>query len=71
MASLERPKLRPLIPRRFDHAGQAFIVLDDPVGGVADPVPIPLAGYLRVVRHFDGRTSLTRSRRASRRRPGN
>jgi AmmeMemoRadiSam system protein B len=59
MASLERPKLRPLIPRRFDHAGQAFVVLDDPVGGVADPVPIPLAGYLRVVRHFDGRTSLT------------
>ena len=58
MASLERPLLRPLSARRFDHAGQAFVVLEDPLGVVANPVLIPRDGFQWVVRRFDGRTAL-------------
>ncbi|HEX8201981.1 MAG TPA: AmmeMemoRadiSam system protein B, partial [Isosphaeraceae bacterium] len=57
-ASLDRPKLRPVSVRRYDHAGQAFALLEDPLGIVADPVLIPLDGFHWVVRHFDGRTTL-------------
>ncbi len=56
MASLERPQLRPLPPRRFDHAGQAYVVLEEPI--FSNRVVIPLADYLGIVRHFDGRTAL-------------
>src|SRR4051812_8715028 len=59
MASLDRPKLRPVTVQRFDHAGQSFAVLEAPLGVVANPVLIPLDGFHWVVRHFDGRTSLT------------
>src|SRR5919112_3042966 len=59
MASLDRPKLRPVSVQRFDHAGQSFAVLEDPLGVVSNPVLIPLDGFHWVVRHFDGRTSLT------------
>jgi AmmeMemoRadiSam system protein B len=58
MASLDRPKLRPLSGRRLAHEGQDYVVLEDPLGVFADPVLIPMAGYQCVVRHFDGQTPL-------------
>ena len=54
MATLERPKLRPVSARRADRGGQALLALEDPLG-VAEPVAFPLDGTVhRVVRHFDG-----------------
>lgn len=58
MASLERPKLRPLSARRYDQEGQAFVALEDPLGVVANPVLIPLESFQWMARLFDGRTSL-------------
>lgn len=58
MSSLDRPKLRPLSARRFEHQGRNFVALEDPLGVVDNPVLIPIEGYQRVVRHFDGRTTL-------------
>ena len=59
MASLDRPKLRPLPPGHcFEHQGRAFVALVDPLGAFRDPVLIPIDLYLGVVRHFDGRTPL-------------
>jgi len=56
--SLERPRLRPLGARRIDHQGQSFVMLQDPSGVIPQPVLIPLDGYARVIRHFDGRSTL-------------
>src|SRR5262249_14598218 len=56
--SLERPGLRPLNARRIEHQGQSFVMLQDPAGVVSQPVLIPFEGYVRVVRHFDGRSTL-------------
>jgi MEMO1 family protein len=56
--SLERPKLRPLNARRIEHQGQPFVMLQDPAGVVPQPVLIPFDGYVRVVRHFDGQSTL-------------
>ncbi len=58
MGSLDRPKLRPLSAQRFEHEGRLYVALEDPVGVFTDPVLIPLEGYHRVVRHFDGEASL-------------
>jgi AmmeMemoRadiSam system protein B len=58
MSSLERPKLRPLAPRRIEHQGQSFVMLEDPSGAVPLPVLITLGGYHHVVRHFNGQSTL-------------
>ena len=58
MASLDRPKLRPLSGRRVDHRGRPFLALEDSLGLVSGPCLIPLEAFHQVVRHFDGRMSL-------------
>ena len=58
MPSLERPKLRTVIPRRVEHQGQAFVHLQDPTGVVSDPILIPFDGFQHIVRHFDGLSTL-------------
>src|SRR4051794_14349557 len=58
MASLDRPKLRPLTARSGIHEGQAYAVLEDPLRIFNDPILIPLDGFQWVVRHFDGQLSL-------------
>ena len=58
MSSLERPKLRPVMPRRVEHQGQSFVLLQDPTGVVTEPILLPLDGFQHVVRHFDGQSSL-------------
>jgi AmmeMemoRadiSam system protein B len=59
MASLDRPKLRPLSAQRFEHQGETFAAIVDPLGVFLDPVLIPMDGYQWVVRHFDGETLLS------------
>jgi AmmeMemoRadiSam system protein B len=59
MSSLDRPKLRPLMPRRVEHQGQAFVVIQDPTGVLAQPVAIPADGFEHIVRHFDGEATLS------------
>lgn len=58
MATLERPKLRPLSGRRVEHEGQSFVLLEDPLGVAAEGVVLPLNGFQHVVRHFDGNSTL-------------
>lgn len=58
MATLERPKLRPLSARRHDHEGQAFVALEDPLGVAQSPVFVPLEGFEWVVCNFDGNNTL-------------
>jgi AmmeMemoRadiSam system protein B len=58
MWSLERPKLRPIIPRRFEQQGRAFVLLQDPAGVVVQPVLIPFDGFNYIVRYFDGQSTL-------------
>ncbi len=58
MASLDRPKLRALMARRLEHQGQTFVALEDPLGIFADPVLIPIDAYYRVVRRFNGETTI-------------
>ena len=58
MSSLERPKLRPVMPRRVEHQAQAFVLLYDPTGVVTQTVLIPYDGFQHVVRHFDGQSTL-------------
>ncbi|SIO65481.1 hypothetical protein SAMN05444166_7707 [Singulisphaera sp. GP187] len=59
MASLDRPKLRPLSAQRFEHQGQTYAAIADPLGVFLEPVLIPIDGYQWVVRHFDGETLLS------------
>jgi AmmeMemoRadiSam system protein B len=59
MSSLERPKLRPVMPRRVLHEGQAFVVLQDLCGALAEQILLPLDGYDHIVRHFDGRSTVS------------
>ena len=59
MTSLERPKLRPVSPRRVEHQGQSFVMLQDLTGATAQPVLIPIDGFNHIVRHFDGQSTLT------------
>ena len=58
MSSLERPKLRPVMPRRVEHQGQSFVVLQDPSGVVPQPFVLPLDFFKHIVRHFDGQSTL-------------
>ena len=58
MATLERPKLRPMQARRVDHEGQALVSLEDPLGVATGPVLIPMDGFHWVVRHLDGSRTL-------------
>ena len=58
MPSLERPKLRPVMPRRVEHQGQSFVLLQDPTGVVTQPILLPFDGFQHIVRHFDGQSSL-------------
>jgi AmmeMemoRadiSam system protein B len=58
MSSLERPKLRPVMPRRVEHQAQAFVLLQDPTGVVTQSVLIPYDGFHHIVRHFDGQSTL-------------
>jgi AmmeMemoRadiSam system protein B len=58
MATLDRPRLRPLSASRIDQRGEPFVALEDPMGLAPNPVLIPLQGYLQVVRRFDGRSTL-------------
>ena len=58
MASLDRPKLRPLSAKRFEHDGRLFVALEDPHRVIPQPILIPIEGYQRVVSLFDGRTTL-------------
>jgi MEMO1 family protein len=59
MSSLERPRLRPVMPRRVDHQGQVYVLLQDPFGLLPQPFVVPVDLFNHVVRHFDGRSSLT------------
>jgi len=58
MSSLERPKLRPVIPRRVEHQGQVFVLLQDSPAVLAQPVMIPHHGFQHIIRHFDGQSTL-------------
>jgi AmmeMemoRadiSam system protein B len=58
MSSLERPKLRPVIPRRVEHQGQAFVLLQDSPAALAQPIMIPFDGFEHIIRHFDGQSTL-------------
>ena len=59
MSSLERPRLRPVMPRRVEHQGQAFVMLQDPFGVFPQPFVLPIDLFNHIVRHFDGRSTLT------------
>ncbi|MHC5541874.1 AmmeMemoRadiSam system protein B, partial [Singulisphaera rosea] len=59
MATLDRPRLRPLSARRLEHKGIVYVALEDPLGVFTDPVLIPIESFERVVRFFDGKTSLS------------
>lgn len=58
MATLDRPKLRPVRPQRIQHQGQPFVALEDPLGVVPSPVVLGQDGFHWVVQHFNGRNSL-------------
>lgn len=58
MATLERPKLRPVSAKKAEHQGRAVVAIDDPLG-VAEPIAFPVDGLIHwVLRHFDGRSTL-------------
>src|SRR3954451_16654475 len=59
MATLERPKLRPLPAQRFDHDGLPYALIQDPAGAFSNPVLVPLDAFVHVCRHFDGRRTLS------------
>jgi len=59
MSSLERPKLRPVLPRRIEHQGQPFVLLQDLTGALSEPVLIPFDGFNHIVRHFDGQSTIS------------
>jgi AmmeMemoRadiSam system protein B len=58
MTTLDRPKLRTLAASRFDHQGQPYALLQDPLGAFTSPVLVPLGAFIHVCRHFDGLTPL-------------
>lgn len=58
MATLERPKLRPLRPHRVHHDGIPHVAFEDSLG-LANPAMIVPASLCQLAfRYFDGRTSL-------------
>jgi MEMO1 family protein len=58
MSCLLRPKLRLVVPRRIEHQGQPFVLLQDPTGVVSQPIILPFDGFQHIVRHFDGQSTL-------------
>jgi AmmeMemoRadiSam system protein B len=58
MASLDRPKLRPLSAQRYDHQGQPFALIQDPQGAFTNPVLVPLDTFVHICRHFDGQLTV-------------
>jgi AmmeMemoRadiSam system protein B len=58
MASLDRPKLRPLVDTSYAHNGCEFVLLHDPAHAFREPVMVPSRLYHAVVRHFNGRNTL-------------
>jgi MEMO1 family protein len=58
MASLERPKLRPLSAQRLEYQGRTYASLEDPLGVFDEPVLVPIDGFHWVVRQFDGKSTL-------------
>ena len=58
MTTLDRPKLRPLNASRYEHQGQSYALLQDPLGVFAGPVLVPLDAFVHVCRHFDGQNTL-------------
>ena len=62
MESLDRPLLRPLSGRRVEHRGRPFVALEDSLGLFNGPFLLPVEAFQRVVRHFDGRTTLDQIR---------
>jgi MEMO1 family protein len=59
MSSLDRPKLRPVMPRPVQHQGQAFVLLQDLCGAISQPILLPRDGYQHIVRRFDGQSTLS------------
>ena len=58
MASLNRPKLRPLSARRVEHGGRSLVLLEDSLGLIPEPFLISRSTFQLMVRHFDGRATL-------------
>ncbi len=58
MANLDRPLLRPLSGRRVEHRGQDCLALTDPLGSFRDPILVASATFQRIIRHFDGRSTV-------------
>ena len=58
MATLERPKLRPLPAQRFDHDGQSYALIQDPAGAFANPVLVPLDAFVHICRHLTASVTL-------------
>ncbi len=58
MASLDRPKLRPLTDQSLHHDGRTYVLLHDPSRVLAEPVLLPSALYNHVIRHFNGKHTL-------------
>jgi hypothetical protein len=58
MGSLDRPKLQALPVQRVEQDGQVFATFEVPGGGASRTVLIPLDSSQRVVRLFDGRSSI-------------
>jgi AmmeMemoRadiSam system protein B len=47
-----------VIPRRVEHQGQVFVVLQDSPAVLAQPIMIPHDGFQHIIRHFDGHSTL-------------
>ncbi|HMF38268.1 MAG TPA: hypothetical protein VKF17_16615, partial [Isosphaeraceae bacterium] len=62
MTTLDRPKFRPLAASRFDHQGQSYVLLQDPLGAFTNPVLVSLDAFIHVCRHFDGLNTLAEIR---------
>ncbi len=58
MATIDRPRLRPLSAWRVEHQGRLLVRLDDPVGAMIQPVFLNLDWFEHVARHFNGQSSL-------------
>jgi AmmeMemoRadiSam system protein B len=59
MATLERPKLRPLRPHRVEHDGSPYVVFEDSLGLANASLLVPANLCQVALRYFDGRTTLS------------
>lgn len=57
MASLERPRLRPLAHQRLVHRGQPHVRFHDPHGFASAELLVPFDLFQFVIRHFDGHST--------------